>query len=490
MDPERAQTHLRLLAEVELRRASAPDGDIAAPVAGRSSARLARVAQALIAVGVLDATIAEAIMADFDLAIVVRQPRPHGVPIAMRPPGIRRRLARYVQATATLGPRAYAASAAQPGAGGMSAGHQPGRPRAAGPAPDRSVAVGMMFPLHRDEAYGELYILAYSHTSSGARFSVAARLRAHPHHLPTNPAGVDLLQNLAATDDQGNRYTLGFSGGGNDLGWTGVLQLLPVPPDGIRWMDLSVQGGTPHRISLESPPHSPPVTVTEASSSPGDHYLQVGAARLLTEVLERPTERTGWYAHSSGRGDSYLAIGLGDVVDALTAAGALSPLSQVPGQLATLCESLEVRDHGIAAPAAADLPKPWLSVLTRVNRRKRSIESQRDGYAGAAVTLPPLDGVTISILGLHSDRDGIMLHVHASGLISTEFEPASLPVLWLCDEAGRWHIASPNGWQRQEAGEVSARLRVLPPLTSGSCVDVYARGRSAEVRATLRLTWR
>jgi hypothetical protein len=177
------------------------------------------------------------------------------------------------------------------------------------------------------------------------------------------------------------------------------------------------------------------------------------------------------------------------VVDALTAAGALSPLSRVPGQLATLCESLEVRDHGITATPAADLPKPWLSLLTHVNRRKRFIESQRAGYAGAAVTLPPLDGVTVSILGLHSDRDGTMLHVHASGLAPGELEPASLPVLWLRDESGRWHVASPNGWQRQER-EVTAQLRVLPPLTSGSSLDVFARGRSAEVRATLRLTWR
>jgi len=63
VDPERAQTHLRLLAEAELRHASAPNGEIAVPVTGRNSARLARVAQALIAVGALDAAIAEAILA-------------------------------------------------------------------------------------------------------------------------------------------------------------------------------------------------------------------------------------------------------------------------------------------------------------------------------------------------------------------------------------------------------------------------------------------
>ncbi len=503
MDPERAQTHLRLLAEVELRRAGSPAGDISVPVSGRNSARLARVAQALIAVGALDAAIAEAIMADFDLAVVIRQPAPHRVPLAMRPPSIRRRLARYLRTTASGGPQVYHTSVGAQAGGPARAAQPPGqspftRPsgkaRAAGPVaepvPDRSIPVGMMFPLSHQEAYGELYLLAYSHTASGARFSVAARLRARPHHLPTDRAGVDLLQNLSATDDQANTYSLAFSGGGNDIGWTGVLQLHPVPPADIRWLDLSVQDGSPHRIILGSPEHTPAVTVTETSSSPGDHYLHIVAARLLTEALDRPAGHPGWRAYASGRGDGYLATGLGDVVDALTSAGALSPLSRIPGQLVTLCESLEIRDHGITAAASADLPKPWLSLLAHANRRKRSIEPQRNGYAGAAVTLPALDGLTVSILGLHTDRDGTMLHVLASGLDQGAFEEASLPVLWLCDEGGRWHVTSPNGWQQQDDGEVTAQLRVLPSLTSGSCFDVFATGRSAEVRATLRLVWR
>jgi hypothetical protein len=138
----------------------------------------------------------------------------------------------------------------------------------------------------------------------------------------------------------------------------------------------------------------------------------------------------------------------------------------------------------------ADLPKPWLSLLARANRRKRSIEPHQNGYAGAAVTLPALDGVTISILGVHSTRDGTMLHVHVSGLPPEQFEPASLPLLWLCGEGGRWHIAAPNGWQNQQDGDVTAQLRVLPPLTRGASIDVLAAGRSAEVRATLRLLWR
>jgi hypothetical protein len=57
------------------------------------------------------------------------------------------------------------------------------------------------------------------------------------------------------------------------------------------------------------------------------------------------------------------ADGLGDVIAALRAAGALSPLSPVPGQLAALCARLHLTGHGITAPPARNLPGPWLSML-------------------------------------------------------------------------------------------------------------------------------
>ena len=478
MDAERAETHLRLLAEAELRHAVAPAGDVTIPVSGLNGARIMRVAQALISVNVLDAEMADAILADFDLAVATRQPVSRGAPIALRPPGIRRRIARLVQ-TSTR--QTYSGFA---GAGASATSSRPAGQHEA----DRTVPVGMMIPLRDKDAHGELYVLAYSHTASGSRFTVAAWLRGeHPARIRSLPAGFDLLDNFTATDDRGDRYTLGFSGGGGDATWAGLLKLNPDPPSGIRWLDLTAAGSRPRRISLDTPAHPPAATSTGTSRPAGEHLLDVTAAQILTQVADQPPGRHGARRY----GDSHLAVGLGDVIEALQAAGALSPLSAVPGQLATLCESLDLHDHGIVAPPAAGLPKPWLGMLAHAHRRKRDTDPPREGCAGAAVTLPEVDGVTVSVLGLHADQDGTILHLHASG-VALEPEPglAALPLFWLLDDTGRWHTTTESGWSTEHDGELTARLRIVPPLTRGTSIDIIAAGQSAEVRVTLTLVWR
>jgi hypothetical protein len=87
MDRERAETHLRQLAEAELRRATAPGA------AGRRHAgRLPLVAQALIAVGAVDVGTADQIHADLDLALAARYQAAGATPqqlaglIGVRPP--------------------------------------------------------------------------------------------------------------------------------------------------------------------------------------------------------------------------------------------------------------------------------------------------------------------------------------------------------------------------------------------------------------------
>ena len=72
MNRERAETYLRQLAEVELRRARTLP---AASIPGRrNTARLALVAQALVAVGAVDVGTASEIQAGLELAVAVRQP--------------------------------------------------------------------------------------------------------------------------------------------------------------------------------------------------------------------------------------------------------------------------------------------------------------------------------------------------------------------------------------------------------------------------------
>ena len=169
------------------------------------------------------------------------------------------------------------------------------------------------------------------------------------------------------------------------------------------------------------------------------------------------------------------------MADALLAADALAADSAVPCQLAALCERLQFTDHGIDAAPAAELPGRWLSVLTSERRASGS-----RGCAAIAVTLPELDGSTITVLGLHDNGEQTVLHVHATALGP---DASFMPQLWLLDDGGHWHVADADGW-RWASGDPTSYLPIAPPLGRPARVEIIAAGRSAEVRANVPLQWR
>src|SRR5689334_8040337 len=129
MDRERAETHLRQVAEAGLR-----SGD---------SGRVLRVAQALLAVGALDDEVAAQVLGDFDLATGTRQ----------ADPASRRGLL-----------------------SGLAA--RPPRPaRAAGPpAPGgRVIPLGQLIPVRGAAASGQLCLLSYAQQASRALLTMIAR---------------------------------------------------------------------------------------------------------------------------------------------------------------------------------------------------------------------------------------------------------------------------------------------------------------------------
>ncbi len=73
MNREGAESYLRVLAEAEMRGPMLPAPLPSWPGGPRGTARMAAVAEALTAVSALDAATAADIMADFDLAVAVRQ---------------------------------------------------------------------------------------------------------------------------------------------------------------------------------------------------------------------------------------------------------------------------------------------------------------------------------------------------------------------------------------------------------------------------------
>jgi hypothetical protein len=434
--------------------------------------KLAQVTQALCAVHAIDPGIAEKIKADLDLALAVRLPGELG----------------------KIGPRGHRRTRMM--------GHQPvpsGAYTFSGLGPRRVVPVGQVIRIRAYDTRGELCLLAYTQTADGAWFTVSGWADGLLDGSPTThgprpgPAGLARRGQLApvggppfhrqftATDDQGVRYRLSFSGGqsGGDL--EGVLDLHPDPSHEIRWLDFSTSpSDAAMRINLDPRDPLPDVTVTQSVASPGEFVLNGIAARLLATGPGRLSRAVG---------------GLGDVVAALQAAGALPVDSPVPGQLARLCASIGISGHNITAPLDGELPEPWLSVLTYHDRGKPAPSHGPGTWAAVVAELPELDGAQIAILGLRQNEHGTIVHMLAGGVAMEPDWPQTegfgpWPVLWIRGSGGGWHTTRLAGMNSKEGREVMLRLAIVPPLARGETgIEVIATGQSAEVRACLPLRW-
>jgi hypothetical protein len=456
VDRQRAEAHLRLLAEEELRRQG-----------GMGERRIRWVAELLTAIGALNDEVADRIVADMDLSLVARRAFP--TPVG--------RAARLQRRSATV--RFWSAMPVS------------SRPSAAGPIPGRLVRLGQVIPVRGRLADGEVYLLSYAQTEPGPQLSLFVR---STRQVDSSGPEAGILEQFTATDDRGTRYQMMVRdlGGGTD-GWTLMLQ--PSPSHDPRWLDLITAPGQPAvRVGLDQsarPPQDATVTAGPVTVSPGDHLLRAVAARLLGGddpsgfPLRKSAPRPGLPAPA--------AEGFGDVLAALRAADALSPLSPVPGQFAALCARLHLTGHGITAPPARDLPEPWLSMLAHDRPGQAGTVPVADGGAAAAIVLPDLDGIALAILGLHNCLGRTVVHMHASGPMNqVSYSPAELyfwPVTWIRDSGGRWHATRVLGRSRN-AGGTALRVEVVPPLSRATtAIEVIATGRSAKARARLPLRW-
>jgi len=485
VDRERAELHLRRLAEAELRNAAdghaKPPYRLAAMTAGPGpgGVRLSRAAQALVAVGAVDADTAGDILRHLHIALTVRRDYSHRAVELLRMPAMHRGIAQAAtgitqaavrQATRVAGLRQTASAGT-------------------GPAPRRVAPAGVMVPIRADSGSGELHLLAFAHTEAGARFTMVGWLRGM-----LEPG--DLMNQVTFCDAKGNTYRAGFAGSIGIAECTGQLRVIPDPPTDIEWLDV-MAGDVTRRVPLTT--SAPPAEVTPLQRTAGEHYLHLIAAGLLASVPVFPGERRAYAVLPAGH-----ASGLGDVIAALQAAGTLSLLNPIRGQLVTLCESLGHRDHGIGAPAARDLPEQWVSLLSYHLRRKPSASQPADGAADLAIAFPPTGGVAVSALGLHNSVDSTVLHV--SALLPADrvshrplgysghnaLDPMhDIPLIWLRDDGGRWHtIRRQVSSYNHEDHELMLQLEVVPPLPRTATLEIVVSGADAEARAILPLRWR
>ncbi len=476
--------------------------------------RVATVAQALTAVRALDHEVADQILDEFALALGTRQAGSAGQR-SPDPRSLLRSPAGHLPLSMLMSARPSAASVRA--AAGSFTTVPAGAPGSAGPrtTAHRAIPVGQMIPVRArrsapwgEDVSGEMYVLSYTQTASGARFTLVVRSRgefAPPDVEPSGnyrPCGTFPADRFIATDDKGTSYQMAFSGrlGRHPSELAGQITLHPAPPSDIRWLDLTATPGDPAvRIDLNPGNRGPDgtvVTVSEAVTSPGEHLLNNIATRLLLLALAFPHKIRLHPAALRPGPVTYIADGLGDVIAALEACGALPPLSPVPGQLAALCAKLNVTGHGIAAPPARRMPEPWLSMLAHYHRRKPERALGRDGCAVVAVAFPELDGIRLAILGLRSSVDTTFLHVHASGMTldgrngPPSREPDFPLRIWVRDSAGRWH-ATRTGWSAEDDGEVMMHLELVPPLRRATTwIEMLAAGQSGQIRAMLPLRWR
>lgn len=441
MSAERAETFLRSLAEASLRQA------LTAPTSQRDdmTTGVSRAADALVEAGAIDPALARAIVADFRQAVSSRSSAP-----ASRP-GVARQV-----------PLALFA--------GIQKQSSPARRGGGTTAPLQLIPVGRAISFGDDHHDG-MYLAALVVTPDSA--SLTAGSWTH------DPAGGlrdrTLLFTLTAVDDQGTAYQLSYNGSGTPEQSAGPYELAPAPPEGAQWLDVTAGSSLPAvRIRLTTPPESAQATIAAASASPAELMLYRVADGLLA------------YWEPDRRIVSSRVTGLGDVVAALEAGGALPAGSPVPGQLAALCEQLGVTGHGIAAAARPDLPQTWSSMLAHHLRGDPGPATAAGAASAAfAATLPELDGVHYAVAGLHTGYGQTLLHVVADGLAADRRarSPASW---WLRDEAGQWHVtALLSGDDRH------LLMHVVPAINpaTATALQLLVDGQSARIHARLPVTW-
>jgi hypothetical protein len=466
VDSAAAETHVRLLAEAQLRRAaSAPrylwlDEDFklgGTPPEEEGLLRVKAVLNALHRVGAIGEATAWSVLSEFGAALAAR--------------GLAPAESLLLPALAGRAGPGPAEPAVRPPPGGVY----------------QAIPVSAVVPAELDGYQGEVHLqtlvvgpdCALIVTTFVSSWREAASLPAsqtagQPSFPPFGGSGL--------TDDRGRRYRLDYETGEGGWHQYGVLSISPVPPASTRWLDLPTGTGPVLRIPLNQIPHHGPDPAVRLTSqrlppaSPGDQLLTAVADTLLgggTMV---------------GMAATALAASLAEVETALRAVHTLPAGSLTAAHLAALCQrrSVEVRGDLAARAQHAGLPGPWASVLAQ---RRDGPEEGRTGVAPLAVVLPEIDGARFVLAGLSSWERQVSMPVVAWGWQPRPrvFRPGQPFSWWARDDTGRWHVGRTGPYH---LGARTFQVEFTPPLHPGATsLDIILTGSAARITVSAPLRW-
>ncbi len=474
MSDERAETYLRLRAEVELRQAAdrlrdldtavRPDdrGDPGmAPFGTVEGAqwKVIRAGRILVAAGALEEDLLTRFSTDLQRAIQARS----------------RILLNWDRRRGVLYHNSYIATPSSPA--------PPSGPR------DRAMRVvplgrALRVPSDRGPTVlarrpSVLHLMSLVRTGTEAVITAALRMPWSQDRAVrelVSPCDLPYGQ-LWAVDDHGTCYPAGFRSGKGWAGtWPGIIRLSPMPPADVRRLDLVGDGTHLIRLPLGSSARGRQAvssTAEPVAIAPGERLLVLEAERIL--------------ASGDARGPAQGPIP-GEIITVLTEAGAIAPDSPVPGQLAALCRRLGAAGHGITIPPAAQIPVPWASVIA--HRDAPAVADGPEVFAPLACVLPDVDGARFALAGLSTAGGESYLHVVGKGMapLADRYAWNWTPGFswWLRDGAGNWHVAA-AGEPHTLGEDIQAfRLRLTPSLAAvPDTAEVVVTGPATQIRATV-----
>jgi hypothetical protein len=474
---ERAETYLRVRAEVELRRAAdqlrgldatiRPDdrGDPGmAPFAAAEGAhwKVIRAGRILVAAGALEEDLLTRFSTDLLQAI---QARSRILLNWDRRRGVRRHSTVIMTSS------------------------RPALPSGPGDRAMRVVPLGRAFrvPSDRGPAFlargpSVLHLMSLVRTGTEAVITAALRMPSSqdiPVRELVSPCDLPYNQ-LWAVDDHGTRYPAGFRSGKGRAGtWPGIIRLSPMPPADVRWLDLVGDGTHLIRLPLGSSArgrHAASWAAEPVTIAPGERLLMLEAERIL--------------ASGDARGPAQGPIP-GEIITVLAETGTIAPDSPVPGQLAALCRRLGAAGHGITIPPAAQIPAPWASVIA--HRDAPALADGPEVFAPLACVSPDVDGAQFALAGLSTAEGESYLHVVGKGMapLADRYAWNWTPGFswWLRDSTGNWHVAA-AGEPHTVGDDIQAfRLRLTPPLTAApDTAEVVVTGPATQIRATVPMS--